>query len=403
LRHRIENFNGINEPPREKSSRPGIAISSNHVPGGFVICANAPTTINLEREETMAKSEFPEREDDRFGQQLSNVLPRQYDRNEREMPSSYRSQRNEWQGSGKEIVQAQRLARALGWFSIGLGVAEVAVPRTVARLAGMNGHRGLVRALGMREIAHGVGILSRRKPVGWLWSRVFGDVIDLAVLGKAAALPNANKRRIAAAAAAVTGVTVLDFKSSQQLTRVADQIEDDHSIHVAKSMTINRSAEEIYKFWRDFKNLPRVMEHLESVEVLDNRRSRWIAKGPAGKRVEWEAEITEDRPNELIAWRSIEGSTVDNSGAVRFQRAPGGRGTVLHIELDYRPPAGLLGATIAKLLGEEPEIQLEEDIRRLKQLMEAGEIITTEGQPAGRAKSTSWKYDYAGRRLAAAF
>ncbi|HEX9788653.1 MAG TPA: SRPBCC family protein [Candidatus Binatia bacterium] len=301
-----------------------------------------------------------------------------------------------------EVARAQRRARALGWFSIGLGVTEIAAPGAVARLTGIiDVNRGLMRALGVREIVHGVGILTHRKPVGWLWSRVFGDVIDLAVLGKAAASPHANRRRVVAAATAVTGVTVLDFMTSQQFTRVADTIEDDDAIHVTKTIIINRPAEEIYRFWREFKNLPRVMEHLESVEVIDDKRSLWAAKGPAGKRVQWEAAITEDRPNELIAWRSSEGSTVENSGRVRFEPAPGIRGTLVRVELNYRPPGGLLAATFAKLLGEEPELQLEEDLRRLKQLMETGEIITTEGQPAGRAKSTSWKYDHAARRLAA--
>jgi uncharacterized membrane protein len=145
------------------------------------------------------------------------------------------------------------------------------------------------------------------------------------------------------------------------------------------------------------------MRHLESVDVTGDKRSRWVANGPAGKRVQWEAETTEDRPNELIAWRSIEGSTVENSGSVRFDAAPADRGTLVRVELTYRPPAGVVGATIAKLLGEEPELQLEEDLRRLKQVMETGEIITTEGQPAGRPQSTSWKYDRAARRLAAAF
>jgi uncharacterized membrane protein len=273
----------------------------------------------------------------------------------------------------------------------------------VARLAGMNGNRGLVWALGVREIAHGVGILSRRKPVGWIWSRVVGDIIDLAVLGKAAAAPTANKRRIAAAAAAVTGVTVLDFKAGQELTRVANQIEEDEPIRVTSSVLISRPSEEIYRFWRDFKNLPRVMEHLESVEATDDKRSRWVAKGPGGKRISWEAEVTEERANEFIAWRSIAGSTVDNSGYVKFGTAPGGRGTLVFVELNYRPPGGVIGATIAKLLGEEPQLQLKDDLRRFKQIIEAGEVVTTQGQPAGRARSTSWKYDHAGRRLAAAF
>ena len=353
----------------------------------------------------MAKTEFPRRDDDRFGQPLSNVIPREHERYGRSTRTSHMwRRRNEPRQNNREVAQAQRLARALGWFSIGLGVTEVAAPGTVARMAGINGSRGLVRALGVREIAHGVGILSRRKPVGWLWSRAFGDFVDLAVLGKAAGSPHANWGRVALAAAAVTGVTVLDFKAGQRLTHVADEIEEeDDSIHVTKGIHINRPAEEIYRFWRDFTNLPRVMQHLELVEIMSDKRSRWCAKGPAGKRIQWEAETTEDRPNELIAWRSIDGSSVEHSGSVKFQAAPGGRGTLVRVELDYRPPAGHLGATLAKLLGEEPELQIEEDLRRLKQLMEAGEIVTTEGQSAGRTRSTSWKYDRAGRRLATAF
>jgi uncharacterized membrane protein len=267
----------------------------------------------------------------------------------------------------------------------------------------MNGNRRLVRALGVREIAQGVGILSRRKPVGWIWSRVFGDVTDLAVLGKAASQPDAAKGRIVAAAAVVTGVTVLDFKAGRQLAEVADQIEEDDSIHVTNSIIIDRPAEELYRFWRDFQNLPQIMAHLDRVDVIDDRRSRWTAKAPAGRRVQWEAEITEDRPNELIAWRSVAGSTVENHGRVSFRPAAVNRGTLVLVELDYRPPGGLVAAGIARLLGEEPRVQVKDDLRRLKQIMETGEIITTEGQPAGRASSTSWKYDHAGRRLAAAF
>ena len=352
----------------------------------------------------MPTSEFRQGEDDRSGQSIPIPIRRQTEPYERSMRSSTAgSRRDRWQQNGGDAAQAQLLARALGWFSVGLGMTELVAPGTIARITGMNGNRGLIRALGVREITQGVGILSRPKPVGWLWSRVFGDVVDLAVLGKAAASPRANKFRVAASAAAITGMTVLDFKSSQQLTRVADLIEDDGSIRVKKSIVINRPIEEIYNFWRDFKNLPRVMEHLDSVDVTSEKRSHWVAKGPAGKRIQWEAETIEDRPNEKIAWRSLEGSTVENSGSVRFEAAPGGRGTLVRVELAYRPPAGPLGVTVAKLMGREPELQVEEDLRRLKQLMEAGEIITTEGQPAGRAKSISWKYDHAGRRLAAAF
>jgi uncharacterized membrane protein len=351
----------------------------------------------------MARSEFPGQEERFARQQSPSPLSQRNEPYERSLYGSHRWPRQgDANQTRREAAQAQRAARALGWFSIGLGVTELAAAGTVARLAGIDGSRGLVRALGAREIAHGLGILSRRAPTGWVWSRVLGDAIDLAVLGKAAASPHANRLRVAAAVAAVTGVAVLDFKAGQQLSRTAAEAMPDESIHVTKSLQINRPAEELYRFWRDFKNLPRVMEHLESVEVTDDRRSRWTARGPAGKAVEWEAEITEDRPNERIAWRSIEGSTVEHSGSVQFTAAPG-RGTFVRVELKYNPPAGLLGAAVAKLFGEEPALQIAEDLRRFKQTMEAGEILTTEGQPAGRAQSTSWKYDHVGRRLAAAF
>ena len=295
----------------------------------------------------------------------------------------------------------ERLAHALGWFSIGLGLAEIIAPRGLAKLIGVGGNRTLVRVLGVREIASGVGILSRRRPVGWLWSRVGGDIVDLAVLGLSLTSPNANRRRIAAATAAVTGVTVLDLRASQQLSSQPELQDSAVSIQVKKSITINRSPEDLYKFWHEFQNLPRFMNDLESVQIIGEKRSHWIVKGLVGKRIEWDAEITEDRPNEFIAWRSLEGSQVQNSGSVRFEPAQGKPGTVVRVEIEYRPPAGLLGATVAKFLGAEPKQQLHENLHRFRQLMETGEIITTEGQPAGRSQSTSWKYDRAGRRLAA--
>ena len=155
-------------------------------------------------------------------------------------------------------------------------------------------------------------------------------------------------------------------------------------LHAEKSVTINRPAEDLYRFWRDFANLPRFMMHLDSVSTSGERRSHWVATGPAGAKVKWDAEITEDRPNELIAWRSLEGADVDNSGTVRFEPATSGRGTVVRVALDYNPPAGALGAAVAKLFGEAPQQQIEGDLRRFKNIMEAGEIPTTVGQPAGK-------------------
>jgi uncharacterized membrane protein len=157
-------------------------------------------------------------------------------------------------------------------------------------------------------------------------------------------------------------------------------------VKVEKTTTINRPPEELYRFWRDFSNLPRIMKHLESVTTRDGNRSHWVARAPLGATVEWDAEIHNERENELIAWRSIEGSQVDTAGSVRFVRAPGNRGTEVHVSLKYNPPLGQVGAAVAKLFGEEPDLQVQEDLRRFKMFMEAGEIATVEGQPSGRKR-----------------
>ena len=158
-------------------------------------------------------------------------------------------------------------------------------------------------------------------------------------------------------------------------------------IRVDEAVTINRSPAEIYQFWRRLENLPKFMDHLESVTVIDDKRSHWIAKGPAGKKVEWDAEIINEIPNELIGWRSTEGAGVPNAGSVQFNRAPGGRGTELRVELRYDPPGGALGALFARLFGEEPNQQVKDDLRNLKSILETGERPTTEGQPTGRLEA----------------
>ena len=155
-------------------------------------------------------------------------------------------------------------------------------------------------------------------------------------------------------------------------------------VHVEEAFTINCAAEELYSFWRNFEQLPRFMDHLVSVRQLDQRRSHWVAKAPAGRTVEWDAEIVNEIPNELIGWRTLDGAEVVSAGSVRFKPAPGGRGTEVRVRLQYEPPAGKAGAAVAWLLGHEPSQTIREDMRRLKQLMEAGEIMTTQGQPRGR-------------------
>lgn len=155
-------------------------------------------------------------------------------------------------------------------------------------------------------------------------------------------------------------------------------------IAVNKTASINGSPAELYQFWRNFENLPRFMQHLQSVTVHDNQRSHWVAHAPAGTTVAWDATITDESPDEYISWSSTPESMVQNSGTVRFKAEPGNRGTVVQVELQYQPPAGKLGAVVAKLFGEEPNQQVSEDLRRFKRLIETGEIPTTEGQPHGK-------------------
>lgn len=159
----------------------------------------------------------------------------------------------------------------------------------------------------------------------------------------------------------------------------------DRTVRVEQVVTVNRNIHDVYAFWKDFENFPRFMRHLDSVQRLDERRSRWRAKAPAGLKVEWEAEMLEDRADEWIAWRSLPGSRVENSGSVRFSAAPGARGTEVRVQLQYTPPGGALGRGLAWLFGEEPEIQVKDDLRRFKQLMETGEIPISEGPALWRA------------------
>lgn len=155
-------------------------------------------------------------------------------------------------------------------------------------------------------------------------------------------------------------------------------------VNVEEVVRINRPAYELFRFWRNFEQLPMFMDHLVSVRQLDSGRSHWVAKAPAGRRVEWDAEIINEIPDELLAWRTRDNADVVSAGSVSFKSAPGGRGTDVRVRLQYHPPAGKLGSAIAWMFGEEPSQTIQEDLRRFKRLMEAGEIPTTEGQPRGK-------------------
>jgi uncharacterized membrane protein len=280
---------------------------------------------------------------------------------------------------GLPSTSAKRLAKGLGWFSIGLGLAELLAPRAIANISGVsNKHTGLIRLYGLREISSGITIFAQKKPTEGVWSRVVGDAVDLTTLGIAATNPEAKLGRVAFATANVLAVTALDVMCAMQLSNGANQ-----GIHAKGSCIVNLPPEEVYNFWRKFENLPRFMRHLDAVHDLGDGRSHWKAKGPAGMEVEWHATIIADVPGEVITWRSLENADVDNAGAVRFERAAGGRGTIVKVNLQYNPIGGVLGATVAKLFGEEPNQQLDDDLRRFKQVLEVGEVVVSEATLLG--------------------
>jgi uncharacterized membrane protein len=156
---------------------------------------------------------------------------------------------------------------------------------------------------------------------------------------------------------------------------------------VEQSITINRPVLEVFRFWRNFQNLPRFMDHLEAVTVIDETRSHWVAKGPAGTHAEWDAVIHREIDDELIAWRSLPGSEINNAGSVHFSPSADGAGTDVRVVLSYEPPAGKVGVAVATLLGEEPSKQVADDLRRLKQVLDSGEVLS--GSLSRRPSSTS--------------
>jgi uncharacterized membrane protein len=290
-------------------------------------------------------------------------------------------------------------ARALVWVSLGLGLAEVLAPKRVQKLVGIKrgNHSTLIRLAGVREIGHALLLLIQSRPLTGIWSRIAGDAMDLGLLGAAYTMPRVQKNRVSAATVSIVGITALDALTAAQLTRKRNKVEsisdliqsdingkaDGRGFHVMRSITINSSPNEVYQFWRNFENLPQFMYHLQEVRLIDERRWHWVSNAPAGTQVDWDAEITEDRPNELIAWRSMANADVPNSGEVRFETGTGGRGTVVRVEIEYRIPGGRIGRIVAKMFGDEPGQQVKGDLGRLKQVIETGEVTRSDSVPEG--------------------
>jgi uncharacterized membrane protein len=284
------------------------------------------------------------------------------------------------------------LTQSLGWFSIALGAAEVFAPQAVARVIGLDEreHTTLLRSYGLRELAAGIGIISRPKPTYWMWNRVIGDAVDLASLGKAMRSPGTNKRKLTGATIAVLGVTALDIICSVALTSESNPAagHDEGSFMLPESrngalpliavVTVNKPVEEVYSFWKNPENFSRFMGQIESVRVVDDRRSHWKINAPAGLAIEWDAEVVLETPNEMISWQSVDDADVDNTGTVRFRQAAGNRGTEVELEMDFKPKGGEVGQRLAKFFMTIPRTQLMNDLRRFKQIMEVGEVVKSD-------------------------
>jgi uncharacterized membrane protein len=290
----------------------------------------------------------------------------------------------------RETQRHEKVARGLGWFSIALGAAELAFPRRLARAIGAPPRTGLVRAMGAREALNGIAVLRSRQPAGPLWARVAGDAMDLALLGAAHLSPRARSGRLTAAAGMVAGVTALDVYAARRHSRERARMRG--PVRIAQAITVNRPVDRVYTFWRDLQNLPAVLSHLESVRSIGDRRYHCVTRANGGSPLEWDAEIAQDQPNEHIEWRSLPSSGIQSAGRVRFVRAPGDRGTEVHVELEYESWAGGMGDELAKLFGRDAAQFIREDLRRFKQVLETGEVTRSDStlrgtgvmQPAAR-------------------
>jgi len=266
------------------------------------------------------------------------------------------------------------LSRGLGWFSVGLGLAELAAPRALARAIGVDprGHTGVaIRAMGARELANGLGILARPQRSLPLWARVAGDAIDLAFLAWALGARRTHTQRLVGAIASVAGVAALDVLASRRAARSQRAA----ARPVLRAITVYRRASDVYAFWRDLEQLSMVMSRLASVVDLGGGHTKWTARLPGGATLEWEVELVEDLPGERIEWRTVRGSRYPNRGSVTFRPVLGGAATEVCVELQVGRGAE---AALASLLAGP---QLEADLRRLKQVLETGEIPCAGGRP----------------------
>jgi uncharacterized membrane protein len=282
--------------------------------------------------------------------------------------------------SPSRAEDGRRLARLLGAASLGLGAAHLLATDELARRTGLDDDdttRGALIGVGLRELAVAPGLLLRATPTLSLTTRVAGDALDLVLLARAARDADADRRRrLGYATAGVVALTTLDVLALRGSARA-------RPLRLAASVTVNRPATDVYGYWRRLEQLPTFMEHVQEVKQTGGGRSAWTAKAPLGRSVSWRAELTDDVPGQRLAWQSVGRTKVPNRGEVRFATAPGGRGTEVRVVLQYTLPGGKAGAAFARLLGEDPHQQVEDDLRRFKQVLETGSVVRSDGTPEG--------------------
>jgi uncharacterized membrane protein len=273
--------------------------------------------------------------------------------------------------------------QALGWLSVGLGVAALLAPRKISRLSGIRNHAGLMQLIGVRELVSGAGLLTQPDKTPWLWARVVGDALDLAVLATSHSQSNRGRTRALGTATVLAAITAADVAASLKQSNVRWR-SGAPDVYLERSIIVNKTPQECYVYWRDLRNVSKFTRRLENVTPLQAGRSRLTLKGPGGVKFEWTVELIEDTPGQRLRWRSEEGATLKHAGSANFRAAPGNRGTMVTLAIHYCAPGGSVGSALARFLGPDPFGEIGEDLRRFKQLIETGEIPTTVGQPSGR-------------------
>lgn len=277
-----------------------------------------------------------------------------------------------------KYFSSRKLAQGIGWYSIALAVVELISPKTVNQTIGIKDdplHHNLVRVRGVRELISGIGIVASRKPAGYLWSRVAGDVIDFALVGQALTHRRNNKQKLLIATAAFSAVALLDVVAALSQTHKKDT----PNLRLKRSIKVNGTPDELYELWRQPETLPKIMKHFAEFTHIDAQRSHWKIPAAVGPALEWEAVIVEEREGKYLRWESLPGTTLPTRGWVNFRSLGKGDKTEVCLCLDFEPPAGALGEAALKLVQGIPNGLVQDMLNQFKTLSQTHKNISLTG------------------------